>query len=271
MTQGRRTLRDLLTLLPIFGLLLAVYLLPPDTSLAQVQRVGVLRVCIPDRYPPLVTRDSAMPGIDIELLQAVANDMGLRLSLNTNSAMGRDFNPRNWRVTRAQCQLLAGGVVASQTTRSFLDTSPAYLETGWALVLPRELASLDGAALGFHAGVAGLDRIALSRFLRNQGAHVTTVNSSAELIAGLEQGRFDAGVTEGLNARQIAGDNDWRAEWLPESLGRYPIVFGLWKGDLTLKRRVVSAIESLRRQGALEAILMRYELAPIAEECVPCR
>lgn len=254
----------------IFGLLIAVNFLPPDTSLDQVQSSGVLRACVPNQYPPLVVPNSDTPGIDVEILQAVADDLGVRLDLNTNSAMGRDFNPRNWRVTRAQCAVLAGGVVASQTTRSFLETAPPHLETGWAIVVPDTLGTLDGRTVGFFAGISGLDRISLSRFLRDQGTEVTTVNSSSELVAGLQTGRFDAGVTEALMARQIAGDNEWDVQWLPEELGRYPVVLGLWKGDLTFKRAVVSSLRSLRRAGRIDAIFDHYGIAPIEETCGPC-
>ena len=40
--------------------------------------------------------------------------MKVRLALNVNPAMGRDFNPSNWRITRAQCEIVAGGVVTSR-------------------------------------------------------------------------------------------------------------------------------------------------------------
>ena len=85
----------------IFGLLGAVYLLPPDTSLGEVRKAGVLRACMPSLYPPLVTGDRAAPGIDVELLEALAKGLGVRLVVTANPAIGQDFNPRNWRVTRA--------------------------------------------------------------------------------------------------------------------------------------------------------------------------
>jgi polar amino acid transport system substrate-binding protein/cystine transport system substrate-binding protein/membrane-bound lytic murein transglycosylase F len=84
-----------------------------------------------------------------------------------NQAMGLDFNPRNWRVTRAQCEMLAGGVVASPVTKSFLETSPSYAETGWALVIAKE-AGIQGRRVGVLTGISGLDRLALSRYLRAQ-------------------------------------------------------------------------------------------------------
>jgi ABC-type amino acid transport substrate-binding protein len=246
----------------IFGLLAAVNLLPPDTSLSEVRAAGVLRACLPAAYPPLVTGDPAAPGIDVELLRELAKNMDLRLVVSTNAAMGRDFNPRNWHITRAQCDVLAGGVVASPQTRSFLETSPAYAQTGWAFMLPTPIGGPAGGFAGRRAGVlvgiSGLDRLALSRFLREQKVEVTIVADAAELAQGLRDGKFDFGVTEFLLAGRIAAREGWKVEWAPPPLVRYPLVLGLWKGDLTLKRSIVSSLEQLERNGDVAAIMSRY-------------
>lgn len=251
--------------------LLLVNLLPPDTSLRQVRQEGVLGVCVPQDYPPLATPGQPQQGVDVELMQAIAEQMGLRLKLNPNAAMGRDINPRNWRVTRSQCQVLAGGVVDSPLTQSFLERSPAYLLTGWALVHRGNSASIQGKAVGFYGGISGLDRITLGQYLREQGAQIITVESETELARGLEQGRFAAGVGESLSLRSLAGKKGWAVEWLPQSLGRYSLVLGLWKGDLTLKRALVSALNQTLKSGKLEAVLQQYKLAPIGPRCTVCR
>src|ERR1700687_1551334 len=95
-------LRRFLPYVAIFGLLGGVYLLPPDTSLSEMRKAGVLRACMPPDYTPLVTTDRNAPGIDVELLQALAKGLGVRLVITPNPAMGQDSNPRNWHVTRAQ-------------------------------------------------------------------------------------------------------------------------------------------------------------------------
>src|SRR5436190_6633814 len=171
-----------LSYLLILGLLAAVYLLPADTSLSEVRRAGVLLACMPPLYPPLVTCEPNAPGIDVELLRALADGLALRFSVTPNPVMGQDFNPRNWRVTRAQCEVLAGGVVASPVTRSFLDTSPSYAQTGWAFVAPAPVGDPQGRRAGVLAGISGLDRIALSRFLRAKNVDMTVVPSAAELV-----------------------------------------------------------------------------------------
>jgi ABC-type amino acid transport substrate-binding protein len=250
--------RDVISFAGVFGLLGAVYLLPPDTALREVRRAGTLRVCLPPFYPPLVTGDSTAPGIDVELLQGVARQLGVSLLTVENPVMGRDFNPRAWRITRAQCEVLAGGVIGSVTTRSFLATTQSYATTGWAWISPRTGAMPNGGRIGVLVGVSGLDRIALAAWLRAANAQVTITPDATELVQGLKDGRFDAGVTERLLAEQLATPLGWTVGWMPAELGRYPVVLGLWKGDVTLKRAVVSAIERMRRSGELATILARY-------------
>jgi ABC-type amino acid transport substrate-binding protein len=263
MRERPRWVGDLITIGGVAALFGAVYLLPPDTSLAEVKKAGFLRVCVPTLYPPLVTGQPDAPGFDIEFAQAIAKRLDVRIVINANAAMGSDFNPRNWNITRAQCQMLAGGVVVSDLTRSFLDTTPPHLQTGWALVATQLPDQLQGVKVGFYSGLAGLDRIALSRFLQAQKARIEIVASAEALIEGLRSGRIDAGVSEALMARQIAGTLGMQVAWLPESLGRYPVAFGLWKGDLTLKRRLVEVIDDLDREGLTRELARRYRISPI--------
>lgn len=256
--------RDLSTFAIIFGLMGAVYLLPPDTSLAEVQRTGNLKACVPVSYPPLVTTDATEPGYDISLLQELAKRMNLRLTLNQSSQMGRDFNPRNWRVTRAQCEILAGGVVASLTTQSFLETISTEVTTGWAVVLKPGTTLQAGTKVGVLPGLGGLDRLGLSSYLRANGAQASLRSTLDALETGLETGEFDVAVTEALGAGQLAQRHpDWQVALLGGSLDHFNLGIGLWKGDLTLKRAVVDALASMERDGTLEALRKRYGIIPI--------
>jgi polar amino acid transport system substrate-binding protein/cystine transport system substrate-binding protein/membrane-bound lytic murein transglycosylase F len=118
--------------------------------------------------------------------------------------------------------------------------------------------TLQGRRVGVLVGVSGLDRVALAAWLRAAKAQVTVTLDSAELLAGLEDGRFEAGITERLLAEKLASPRGWPVGWMPPELPRYPVVLGLWKGDLTLKRAIVSALAQMRRSGRLAAIIARY-------------
>ena len=242
----------------VIALMAAVTVLPPDASLKQIRESGVLRACVPQSYPPLVTGDPASPGIDIEILTALAQAMGVRLLVTESQAMGRDFNPRNWAITRAQCHVLAGGVVGSPLTRSFLETSPSYLQTGWAMLSSRPVDTLAGRRVGVHAGTSGLDRLALSAYLRARQAQIVVVTTPEALLEGLAAGRFEVAIAESLLARGMASRAGLSVGWIDDGLARYPLVLGLWKGDLTFKREITARLDQLARGGALEKILARY-------------
>jgi ABC-type amino acid transport substrate-binding protein len=258
MARLKRALQTFGPATAIVALLVGVSTLPPDTSLRDIQSVGTLRACVPTSYPPLVTGDPAAPGVDVEILNAIAAKLNVRLVLSLSSEMGRDFNPLNWNLNRAKCQIVAGGVVASNQTRSFLETSPSYAETGWAIVSKQPLESVSGKTLGALTLVSGLDRIALAGYLRGQNSTVRVVPSEEMFEQNINDGTFDGGVTEALLASQLASKNDWHVDRVSETLASYPVVLGLWKGDLTLKHQVDAAITDMQSDGTMATILGKY-------------
>lgn len=264
-------LRESWSVAVLLLLLLAANWLPPDTSLREVRRSGALTVCVPDQAPPLVLPAGAQrPGLEVEILQQVAREMQLELRLNRISTMGRDLNPRNWRVTRAQCQLLAGGLSDTPATRAFLDLTPAYQSSGWALLVPPATARLRGGSVGVYLGVSSLSRVELSQFLRAEGAVPQLVSQPEELVVGLDSGQLAAAVAETTVARQLAQQHGWQVQSLRVYLGEYPVVFGMWKGDLTLKRALVRAMGRLTAQ-QVQALAQSYNLASVQESCTICQ
>ena len=255
--RQRGLVRDIAGALPILGLLAAAYLVPPDTSLGEIRSAGALRACMPSVHAPFVTGEAAAPGIDVEILRRLTRELGVTFEPAEEPAMSRDFNPRSWHLTRAACELIAGGLAASPMTRSFLETSTPYAETGWAVLAPLRLAELRGLKIGVLASASGLDRVALASHLRARDVQTAIVADADALISGLREGRFEAAITEGLLAREIASRERWVVDWVGD-LPRYPVAFGLWKGDLTLKRGVNRGLERLREDGTLPAILARY-------------
>ncbi|WP_158541548.1 substrate-binding periplasmic protein [Pelagibacterium lacus] len=259
--QSRRWLPGAINILVVAALLFAATFLPPDTSLGEVRRSGTLRVCVPQSAAPLVTGDPAAPGYDIEVLQHLAERLGLRLALNINPAIGRDFNPRNWRLTRAQCAVIAGGVVDSAATRGFLQLLPTGVETGWAAIVPPGEALGPVGTAAVLPGSQGLDRLALSGFLRENGIRTLAARAPGDLVAALETGAADIAISDRFTIATLALDEDARILWLPEPpFARFPLAFGLWKGDLTLRRALRDAMDAMGRDGTLASIAERYGL-----------
>jgi len=58
--------------------------------------------------PAAGDRRRAKLGVDIEILAEVPRRLYVRLAVTPIEAMGRDFNPRDWGVTRARRQIVTG-------------------------------------------------------------------------------------------------------------------------------------------------------------------
>lgn len=257
----RHPVLDFIPLSLVFAFLFAVSFLPPDTSKSEVDRFSRISVCMPNLYPPLVTAESATPGFDVDLVHAIAERNGWRVSIVSNSAMGRDFNPRRWRVTRAQCQMLAGGIANTQTTRSFLDISAPYLMTGWAFVGASGV-TLDTVPgpVGFHSGMTGLDRIELGQYLRQKRIEVAVTEGASTLRSGLDNNTYSGAVTEALSAQQAFADGVYETTRLGAPLQSFGLGIGFWKSDLTLKQVVEQTLLDMWRDGTVASIAARYEI-----------
>lgn len=211
---------NLAVVLAILGL---AALVPPDGRLAEIRTRGVLRICTPA---------AGLSEAEADLAQRLADAIPARLSLQPLAAIGADANPRNWRVTRAQCDVIAGGLADTATSRSFLAVVPIGLRTGWA-VLPDGLARCRRALV--WPGTTGLSRVALSSYLRAEGIAARLAPGLAAAQAALAAGEADCLIAPLPDLQRLpeAGRTGLLAvPGVPAaSLG-----FGIWKGDATLTR-----------------------------------
>jgi polar amino acid transport system substrate-binding protein/cystine transport system substrate-binding protein/membrane-bound lytic murein transglycosylase F len=195
--------------------------------------------------------------MEVELLQAIAGEIGVRFVANTITGIGQNFDPSVTPITHSQCAIIGGGMLDTAATRSFLDVSPPYGETGWVLLAKTAGTPIAGTAIVL-ANVPGGDRVALSQFLRGQGVTVQLARSTDAVAEALGNGTANFAVLDALYARRLAGELGLVTEALPPPLGTHQLVFGLWKGDLTLKRAIEGAFHRLDSDGQLAALTAKY-------------
>lgn len=258
--RSKRWLQAAANIALVAVLLTALSFLPPDNSLADVRRTGVLRLCVPESYPPLVQQDPEMPGYDIELAGIIAEELGVRLAVNVVTTIGKDFNPRNWRLTRSECNVIAGGVADTIQTRNFLQTIPTGAETGWVGLSRNAALPAAGSTWAVWPGTSGLDRLALSSWLRAEGVRARRASSARELQSLLMSGEVDGAITERFMLTAVdAKGLGYEAFWLPaDAFARYPMALGLWKGDQTLFRAILAAIRKDNISHRLSQIANHY-------------
>ncbi|WP_169194754.1 transporter substrate-binding domain-containing protein [Devosia sp. MC1541] len=242
--------------------LTAVSFLPADTSLKERRDAGFIKLCVPPAFPPLVTGNPEAPGYDIELMQMIADRMGLRLVVNTLASIGADFNPRNWLLTRAQCDVIAGGVADSEHTRGYLQTIPTDAVTGWVLVARDGTTPVAGDSVAVLPGTSGLNRLAVSGWLRESGFKAKPARNSEQFKAELLSGAVSFGVTERFIAASAnLEDADFSLFWLPEQSVQLTVTaIGMWKGDQTLKSEIIHSLSEVKASKAYELLRERYQI-----------
>ena len=212
--------------------LAALSFLPPDTSLSEREAVGSLRFCVPSLNSALL-RDpqTGEPAHELQLMQSVADGLGLTLRVVENGNMGRSFNPADWHISRGQCDVLGGGLADTPTNRGFLTLLPTGERIGLVLTVNEEPPT--GSEVGVFMGSAGLDRVKLSAWMRGKGWRAKPIRDAGELSTWIAAGKpaiastlneFPAGTVQNLLPDEASTVSD--------------LAFGLWRGDMTLTRAV---------------------------------
>lgn len=216
----------------IAALLAALSFLPPDTSLADRRKQGVLRFCVPDLDNPLVTPS----GPERRQIEAAAAQLGLRLQMVEVANMGRSFNPRDWNLGRGQCDVIGGGLADSPVNRDFLTLLPNGGHIG-LLRAGNQTALAQGDEIGVFIGAAGLDRLRLSGWLRAQGLKAKPLADQAQLNAYLAQS--GTAIVPSLTPLP---EGTPTSSLPPDAGETHQLGFGLWRGDVTLTRALRRAL-----------------------------
>lgn len=228
--------------------------LPPDTSLARVRHNGSLTVCHPASLPPYFTydRDTARTdGLEARRIARLAQALGVTVQWNPQVNWYATRDPSAWGIRKGSCDLLAGGIADTEASRGLLVLSNPYLRASWATVYHRP--PRRGDRVGLFAPYLGLDRVRLraAELLMDRGFEPHFPETAEQAAAALAGRQLAAVLTDEATARWLVqrlsdpGEATLAAE---PALPAFNLAVGLWKGDVTLKRAVNRALQSMLDQ-----------------------
>jgi polar amino acid transport system substrate-binding protein len=138
----------------VLGLLLLVACRAENATWERIEQAGVLRVGLDPTYPPFeVVDDSGLRGLDVDLAQAIAADLGLGIEF---IYFGYD-GLYDALATEQVDVLISALVVVPERTRDFAYSEP-YFNAGEILIVPqseteiRGMADLNGRTLAVELG-----------------------------------------------------------------------------------------------------------------------
>ncbi len=224
-----------------------------DTSTFGLVSDGNLTVCTDSPYPPMeFEEDGEFTGFDIELMRAIAAELGLELSV-VNS--GFDPITSGLAMSSGDCDIAAASITITDEREENIDFSDEYFSGDQSLLVPADsdkttLADFAGANLGVQSGTTG-------EMYANENAtdaKVTAFENPGDLLTALAAGEID-GVLQDIvvNAGAALEDDTLTV------VETYPTeeFYGFAvqeEGSEDLLEAVNSVLASLREDGTYDSI-----------------
>lgn len=224
----------------------------------RVQERGVLRVGIDPTYPPFAAADdTAVYGFDIDLAQALAEQMGVTAEF---VLFGYD-GLYDALATQQVDLLLSALVVSPERTRDFAYSTP-YFNAGEVLLLPlgddgvTSMADLNGRRLAVELGALGhVEALAWEK--RVAGLTILPYPSADEALTAVVEGAADAALVDAISGRLFLQATP-TLQLLPNSVTVEPFAAVVRIDDGRLLSELNRALAYLEKNGELEQMIQQW-------------
>lgn len=235
-----------------------------DQSWERVAAVGVLRVGLDPTFPPFEVADErGLRGLDVDLAQALAEDLGLTAEFTYFG-----YDGLYDALTTGQVDVLLSALVVAPERTDDVAYSQSYFNAGEILIIPKGeqgingMDDLDGRTLAVELGALGhVEATTWAQQLPDMT--IQTYESVTAALDAVASGEADAGLVDGVNGRlylaeQTAAPNHQTLIRLPEPVTVEPYALVVRIDDETLLKRVNQSLDNLASSGELESIIERW-------------
>ena len=234
--------------------------------LERVIHRGEIRVCIWPDYYGVTFRNPhtrALQGIDIDLSQAFAKDLGVNLSYLDSSftSLGDDLN-----ADRCDIAMFAVGVTPQRATQMAFSEpylrSDIYGITTKSQRAIRQWEDIDraGILVGVQAGTF-MESVMHERL---KLASLVVIHPPMLRERELQAGRIDVFMTDYPYSRRLLDNLDWARLVAPSSPYHIlPYAYAVKTGDDVWLARVNAFVREIKSDGRLEQAAKKFGLTPI--------
>ncbi len=225
-------------------------------ALKLVEATGFLGVCAHPNALPFSSRSETPPGFQLELGQAIADQMHLR--------MQPDWVITAYQIPRAECDLIMD-VIADNEAQSGngLKFSKPYYRNGAALLVPKD-SKIDGfAALNGSTKVGVPVGSVTAMLLDQRGVKISIFGFEEDMINAVASGEVAAAaVTPVFAGWYLKNHPDLNVKLLPvnddEPRFSWNVSVGMRKSDPPMREAVDAAIAKLAADGTIARIYASY-------------
>ena len=218
-----------------------------ETETAELSTVepGKLIMSTNAAFPPyeMTTDSGEFEGIDIETAQAIADKLGLELQIDD-----MDFD----------ADMVMAGVTVTDERQNVMDFTDSYA-TGIQSIIVKEdsdIASVDdlaGKKIGTQRGTTGY--LYCSDDFGDE--NVVAYDNGLTAVQMLNNGQVDCVVIDNAPAKEFIAANPG-LKLLDTAYVEESYAIGVGKGNTELKDAINTALEELKADGTLQAIVDKY-------------
>lgn len=227
------------------------------TETAELSTVepGKLIMSTNAAFPPyeMTTDSGEFEGIDIETAQAIADKLGLELQIDD-----MDFDAALLAVQQGKADMVMAGVTVTDERQNVMDFTDSYA-TGIQSIIVKEdsdIASVDdlaGKKIGTQRGTTGY--LYCSDDFGDE--NVVAYDNGLTAVQMLNNGQVDCVVIDNAPAKEFVAANPG-LKLLDTAYVEENYAIGVGKGNTELKDAINTALEELKADGTLQAIVDKY-------------
>lgn len=228
-----------------------------ETETAELSTVepGKLIMSTNAAFPPyeMTTDSGEFEGIDIETAQAIADKLGLELQIDD-----MDFDAALLAVQQGKADMVMAGVTVTDERQNVMDFTDSYA-TGIQSIIVKEdsdIASVDdlaGKKIGTQRGTTGY--LYCSDDFGDE--NVVAYDDGLTAVQMLNNGQVDCVVIDNAPAKEFIAATPG-LKLLDTAYVEESYAIGIGKGNTELKDAINTALEELKADGTLQAIVDKY-------------
>ena len=228
-----------------------------ETETAELSTVepGKLIMSTNAAFPPyeMTTDSGEFEGIDVETAQAIADKLGLELQIDD-----MDFDAALLAVQQGKSDMIMAGVTVTDERQNVMDFTDSYA-TGIQSIIVKEdsdIASVDdlaGKKIGTQRGTTGY--LYCSDDFGDE--NVVAYDNGLTAVQMLNNGQVDCVVIDNAPAKEFVAANPG-LKLLDTAYVEESYAIGVGKGNTELKDAINTALEELKADGTLQAIVDKY-------------
>lgn len=235
--------------------------------LERIQNTGELRVCIWPEYFSISARHpktGVLEGIDIDLSQAFASDLGVSIQL-VETHFGRFIQD----LKDDKCDIAMFGVAITEQRKQQIDYSEPYLASQIYAVTTRTHAAINewndidqpGVIVSVQEGtyMQGYMQRTMSQ------AEMLVVSDPREREQKVMSGQADVFLTDYPYSRKVLRFYDWASVIAPASAGEerpFRYAYAIAQNQPEWLARINDFVRQIKQDGRLEQAAKRYDLLP---------